>query len=131
MKNSISATSKDPWKDVQHFARFCNILLNFGSHNDGCKLSSSLPHEWLAEWKVKYIIETQQRFLLAQFLHFLPINVCVKLCFILQVSAIYCSTLEAIMIAVSFSHHCDMSGWLSGKSSILQKLSEKIYRHNF
>ena len=43
----------------------------------------------------------------------------VKLCCILQVSAIYCSTLAAIMTAVSFPNDCHMSGWLSGKSSIL------------
>ena len=39
-----------------------------------------------------------------------------KLCCIFQVSAIYCSTLAAIMMAVSFPHHCHMSGWLSGNS---------------
>ena len=49
---------------VLHFANFYNILLNFGSHNDGCKLPSSLLHKWLAEWKVQYIIETQQKILM-------------------------------------------------------------------
>ena len=52
-----------------HFASFYNILINFGSHNDGCKTPSSLQHEWLAEWKEQYIIETQQKIILAQFLH--------------------------------------------------------------
>ena len=104
-----------------HFASFCNILLNFGSHNDGCKLHLSLPHAWLAEWKEQYIVETQRKILLAQILKDHS-----KLCFILQVSAIYCSTLAAIMMAVSFPHHCQMSGWLSGKSSILLKAHRKF-----
>ena len=46
MKNSIGATyltREDVCKALLHFASFCNILLNFGSHNDGCKLPSSLP----------------------------------------------------------------------------------------
>ena len=123
-KNSVGAiltyfTPKGAFKAVLHCASFYNILFNFGSHNDGCKLPSSLPHEWLAEWKEQYIIETQQKILLAQFLHTLPLKVRVKLCCILQVSSIYCSTLAAIMMAVSFPHHCRMSGWLSGKNSIL------------
>ena len=108
MKNSIGAmylTLEDACKAVLHFASFCNILLNFGSHNDGCKLPSSLPHEWLAEWKEQYIVETERKILLAQLL-----KAHAKLCCILQVSAIYCSTLAAIMMAVSFPHHCHMSG---------------------
>ena len=113
-------THQDARKAVLYFESFCNILLNFGSHNDGCKLPSSLPHEWLAEWKEQYIVETEWKVLLAQLL-----KAHAKLCCILQVSAIYCSTLAAIMMAVSFPHHCHMSGWLSGKISILQKLSEK------
>ena len=56
-----------------------------------------------------------------QSLHTLPLKVRVKLCCILQASTIYCLTLAAILIAVSFPHHCHMSGWLSGKSSILKK----------
>ena len=119
MKNSIGATPEGPCKALLHFASFCNILLNFGSHNDGCKLFSSLPHEGLAERKEQYIVETQQRILLVQFLHTLPLNVCVKLWFILQVSTIYDSTWAAIMMAVGFRHHCYMCGWLSGKNSIL------------
>ena len=115
----FSHTPKGACKTVVHFAGFYNILLNFISHNDGCKLPSSLPHEWLAEWKKQYIIETQQKFLLVQFLHTFLLKARVKLCCILQVSTIYCSTLAAIMMAVSFPHHCHMSGWLSGKSSIL------------
>ena len=62
MKCSIGAkylTREDACKAVLHFASFCNILLNFGSHNDGCKLSSSPPHEWLTEWKEQYIVETK------------------------------------------------------------------------
>ena len=110
---------------VLHFGNFSNILLNFGSHNDGCKLPSSLPHEWLAEWKEQYIVETERKILFTQ--NTLLVKTHVKLCCILQVSAIYCSTLAAIMMAVSFPHCCHMSGWLSGKSSILQKLSEKFY----
>ena len=102
-----------------HFESIYNILFNFGSHNDGCKLSSSLPYEWLAEWKEQYVIETEQKILNGLFLHILPLNSHVKLCCILEISAIYCSTLAAIMMAVSFPRHCHMSGWLSGKSSIL------------
>ena len=117
MKKSIGATPKGPCKALLHFASFCNILFNFGSHNDGCKLPSSLPHEWLAEWKERYIVETEQNVLFAQ--NTLLVKMHVKVCCILQVSAIYCSTLAAIMMAVSFPHHCHMSGWLSGKSSIL------------
>ena len=57
--------------------KFLNILFNFGSHNDGCKLPSSLPHEWLAEWKEQYIIETQQKILLAAILiYFTPKGAC-------------------------------------------------------
>ena len=59
MKNSIGANPKDLSKAVLHFVSFCNILLKFGSHNDGCKLPSSLPHEWLAECKEQYIVETE------------------------------------------------------------------------
>ena len=114
MKNSIGATPKGPCKAVLHFASFYNILLTFGSHNDGCKLPSSLPHEWLAEWKEQNIVETELKILLAQL-----VNSHAKLCCILQVSTIYCSTFAAIMMAVSFPHHCHMSGWLNGKSSIL------------
>ena len=77
-EKSIGATPKGPCKAVLHFASFCNILLNFGSHNDGCKVPSSLPHEWMAEWKVQYIIETKQKIILAQFLHTLPLKVRVK-----------------------------------------------------
>ena len=117
VKNSIGATPKSPCKAVLHFASFCNILLNFGSHNDGCKLPSSRPHEWLAERKEQYIVETQRKIPLAH--HTLLVKMHVKLCCILQGSAIYCSTLAAITMAVSFPHHCHMSGWLSGKSSIL------------
>ena len=119
MKNSIGATSKGPCKAALHFASFCNILLNFGRHNDGWKLPSSLPDEWLAEWKVQYIIEIKQKIILAEFLHTLPLKVRVKLCCIFQVSTIYCSTLAAIMMAVIFPNRCHMSGWLSGKYSIL------------
>ena len=114
MKNSIQETPKGGCKAVLHFASFCNIPQNFGRHNDGCKLPSTLPHEWLAKIKEQYIVETEEKKLLAQLL-----KVHTKLCCILQVSAIYCSTLAAIMMAVSFPHHCHMSGWLSGKSSIL------------
>ena len=115
--NSICAkylTCEDACKAVLHFASVCNILLNIGSHYDGCKLPSSLPHEWLVEWKEQHIAETEWKNLLAQIL-----KAYAKLCCILQVSAIYCSTLAAIIMAVSFRHHCHMSGWLSGKSSIL------------
>ena len=128
MKCSIGATylgCEDACNAVLHFAGFSNILLNFGSHTDGSKLPSSLPHEWLAERKEQYIVEIQRKILLAQ--RTLLVKMHVKLCCILQVSAIYCSTLPAIMMAVSFPHHCHMSGWLSGKSSILSKLSEKFY----
>ena len=59
MKKCIGATPKGPGKAVLHFASFCYILLNFGSHNDGCKLPSSLPHEWLVEWKDQYIVVTE------------------------------------------------------------------------
>ena len=67
-------------KAVLHFASFYNILFSFGSNDDSCKLPSSLQHEWLAEWKEQYIIETQQTILLAQFLHTLHIKLRVKLC---------------------------------------------------
>ena len=100
-----------------HFAAFCIILLNFGSHNDGCNLPSSVPNERLAEWKVQYILETEQKILLAQ--DTLLVKMHVKLCCILQVSAIYCSTLPTIMMAVSFPHDCHMSNRLSGKISVL------------
>ena len=60
-------TPKDACKAVLHFARFCNILLNFGNHNYGCKVPSSLPHEWLAVRKEQYIVGTQQKILLGQF----------------------------------------------------------------
>ena len=116
MKNSIGTTPKSPCKSMVHFASFCNILLNFGCHNDGCKLHSSLPHEWLAEFKEQYIVENERQILWAQCTLLMKMEV--KLCSILQVSAIYCSTLAAIMMAVSFPHHCYMSGGLSGKSSI-------------
>ena len=62
MKNSIGTTyliREDACKVLLHFASFCNILLNCGSHNDGCELPPSLPHEWLAEWKEQYIVETE------------------------------------------------------------------------
>ena len=108
MKNSIDATTKGPCKAVLHFASFCIILLNFGSNNDGCKLPSSVPHEWLAEWKEQYIVETELKILLAQCT--LLVKMHVKLCCILQVSTIFCSPLAAIMMAVSFPHHCHMSG---------------------
>ena len=98
-EKSIGANPKGLCKAVLHFASFCNILLNFGSHNDGCKLPSSLPHEWLAEWKEQYIVETARRILFAQ--KTLLTKMHVKLSCILQVSAIYCSTLAAIMMAVS------------------------------
>ena len=111
MKNSIRAkylTCEDACKVLLHFASFCNILLNFGSLNDGCKLPSSLPHEWLVEWKEQYIAKTEWKNLLAQIL-----KAYAKLCSILQVSAIYCSTLAAIIMAVSFPHHCKwVAGWV-------------------
>ena len=50
---------------------------------------------------------------------YFTIKVRVKMCYILHVSTIYCSTLAAIMMAVSFTHHCQMSSWLSGKNSML------------
>ena len=106
-------TPKDACKAVLRFARFCNILLNFGSHNYGCKGPSSLPHEWLAEQNEQYNVETKQKILLAQFLRTLLLKMHVKLCCILHVSAIYCSTFVAIMMAVTFPHHCHMSGLLS------------------
>ena len=59
VKNSIGTNLKCPCKVVLHFAIFCNILLNFCRNNDGFKLPSSLPHEWLAEWKEQYIAETE------------------------------------------------------------------------
>ena len=93
---------KDAYKVLMHFASFCNIMLNFGSHNDGRKLPSSLPHEWLAERKEQHIVEAQGKILLAQFLGTLVLKANVKLCCILQVSAIYYSTLAAIMMAVIF-----------------------------
>ena len=52
-------TLEDACKALLHFASLCNILLNFGSHNDGCKLPSSLPYAWLAEWKEQYIVGTE------------------------------------------------------------------------
>ena len=117
VKSSIGATPKGACKAVLPFASFCNIPLNFGNHNDGCKLPSSLPHELLAKRKQQYIVESLRKVPLAQ--HTLLMKMHVKLCFILQVSAIYCSTLAAIMMAVSFPHHCHISGWLIEKSSIL------------
>ena len=131
MKNSIGATyhtREDAYKAVLHFPRFCNILFSFGSHNDGCKVPSSLPHELLAEWKEQYIVETHRKILLLQ--HTILVKMHIKLCCIFQGSAIYCSGLAAIMMAVRFPHHCHMSHWLSGKSSILQKLNEKFYWRN-
>ena len=62
MKNSIGATPKGTCKHVLHIASFCNIMLNFGSNNDGFKLPSSLPDEWLDEWKDQYIVETERKF---------------------------------------------------------------------
>ena len=62
MKSSIGTTyltHEDACKAVLQFASFCNILLKFGSHNDDCKLPSSLPHQWLAKRKEQYIVETQ------------------------------------------------------------------------
>ena len=125
MKNSIGATPKGPSKAMLHFGSFCNIVLNVGSHSDGCKLPSSLAHVWLAEWKEQYIVEAQQRILLAQFLHTLPLKVCVKLCFILQISILYHSTLAAMMMAVSFRYHCHMSGWLRAERAIYCRSSTK------
>ena len=106
-------------KAVLYFASFCKVLFNFGSHDDGCKLPSSLPHDWPAEWKEQSTIETQQKILLAKFFRTLLPRARVQVCWILQVSTIYYSTLAAIMMAVSFPHHCHMSGWLSGKNSLL------------
>ena len=65
-KKSIGAiltylTPKGARKAVLYSVSFCNILLNFGSHHDGCKLPSSLPHEWLAEWKEQYSIDTHKK----------------------------------------------------------------------
>ena len=85
-KNSIGAvltysTLLGIFKVVLHFASFCNILLTFASHNDGFKLPSALPHEWLvAEWKEQYILETQQKILLAQFFSIPLPKARVKLC---------------------------------------------------
>ena len=62
MKNSIGTTyliREDACKALLYFASFCNIMLNFGNHNDGPKLPSSLPHEWLAERQEQHIVETQ------------------------------------------------------------------------
>ena len=120
MKCSIGTmylTREDACNAVLHFASFCNMLLNFGSHNDGCKLPSSLSHEWLAERNMQYIVETPRKILLAQ--HSFLVKMHVKLCCILQVSAIYCSAWATIMMAVSLTHQTHMSGLLSGKSSIL------------
>ena len=64
MKNSIRASPKFQCKAVLHFASFCNIMLNFGSHNDGSKLPSSLPNEWLAECNYQNIVETERKILL-------------------------------------------------------------------
>ena len=66
MGNSYIAilTPNGACKAVLHFASFYNTLFTFGSHNDGCKLPSLLPHEWLAEWKEKYIMEAQQKILM-------------------------------------------------------------------
>ena len=55
----------------------------------------------MAERKEQYILETQQKTLLAQFLRIRLLKARVKLCCILQVSAIYCSTLAAIMIGLT------------------------------
>ena len=55
MNSSIDATNKGAFRAVLNFASFCN----FGSDIDGCKLPLSLPHEWLAEFKKKYIVETE------------------------------------------------------------------------
>ena len=68
-RNSYILYPKGTCKDVLHFASFYNILFNFGSHSDGFKLYSSLPDEWLAEWKEQYVIETVQKILLPQFLY--------------------------------------------------------------
>ena len=114
MKSSIGATPKGTIKAVLHFASFCNILLNFGSHNDGCKLPSSQPHQWLTKWKEHYVVETEQNNPLAQIL-----KAHIKQCCILLVSAIFHSSWANIMMAEGFTHHNHMSGWLSGKSSIL------------
>ena len=86
-------------------------------------MAVSFPHHchmsgWLSR-KSSILQKLSEINLLAQLL-----KAHAKLCCILQVSAIYCSTLAAIMLAVSFPHHCHMSSWLSTKSSILQKLSE-------
>ena len=128
MKNSIGTTPKGPCKTLLHFASYCNILLNFGSHNDGCNRPSSLPHECLAEWKEQYIVEKERKILLAQ--HTLLMKMLINLCCILRVSVRYCSTFAAIMMSVSFPHHCHISRWLSRKSSILEKLIEKFYWRN-
>ena len=61
-------TPKGAYKILQHVAGFGNILLNFGSHNDGFKIPSSLQHERLVDLKEQYIVETQQKILLAKFL---------------------------------------------------------------
>ena len=79
-KHSIGAiltyfTPEGACKAVLHFASCYNILFNFGRHNDGCKLPSSLPHQWLAERKEQYIIETQQNIIVAQF-SYTPKGVC-------------------------------------------------------
>ena len=101
------------------FHSVSTIYCSFHSASHSCGSNEGSTHEWLAESKVQYIIETKQKNILAQFLHTLLLKVCVKLCCILQASTIYSSTLAAIIMAVSFPHHCHMSGWLSGKNSIL------------
>ena len=68
-RNTYILYNKGAYKGALHFASFCNILFNFGRDKDGCKLYSSLPHEWLAEWKKPYIVEAQQKILSPQFLY--------------------------------------------------------------
>ena len=71
MKNYIGTTyltREDACKALLDFATFYDILLKFGSHNDGCNLSLSPTHEWLAKQKEQYIVETEQNILLAEIL---------------------------------------------------------------
>ena len=81
-------------------------------------ISVSFPHHclifgWLSG-KSSILQKLSDKNLLVQIL-----KAHAKLCYILQVSAIYCSTLAAIMMAVSFPPDCHISNRLSGKNSVL------------
>ena len=81
---------------------FCSTLV-------ALMMAVSSPHHWRMRTLLSVnssILWKQRKNSIGQFLHTLLLMAHVNVCCILQVSTIYCSTLAAIMMVVSFCHHC-------------------------